>query len=200
MVSSNKHALDISLWLHSTSSNGMPRRTAMQDELKRTADQESNQLYHKCTYVMNPQIFGNHRNDSCNSESCCMTSGRILNCIVFAQCESLLCGARIISFSWIRGSIPLSGSKKTFSHRPLGVNKLICHKATPIFIVIEHTHTTALCYFTSVPFLSLLFSKMYLEISDIIVGLIQIIQYGRTFGLHRTLWPICQGFREYYCK
>ena len=71
----------------------------MQDELKHTTDQESNQQYHKCTYVMNPQIFGNHRHDSCNSESCCMTSGRILNCIVFAQCESLLCGARIISLS-----------------------------------------------------------------------------------------------------
>ena len=59
----------------------------------------------------------------------------------------------------------------------------------PIFIAIEHTHTTALCYFTSVPFLSLLFSKMSLEIPDIIVGRIQIIQYGRTFGLHRTCGP-----------
>ena len=71
----------------------------MQDELKHTTDQESNQQYHKCAYVMNPQIFGNHRRDSCNFGSCCTTSGRILNCIVFAQRESLLCGTRIISLS-----------------------------------------------------------------------------------------------------
>ena len=39
----------------------------------------------------------------------------------------------------------------------------------PIFIAIKqtHTHTTALCYFTSVPFLSLHFLKMSLEILDI---------------------------------
>ena len=78
------------------SSNGMPRRAAVQDESNHTMDQVSNQQFHKCTYVMNPQIYGNHRQDSCSSESCCMTSGRILNCIVFAQCESLLGGARII--------------------------------------------------------------------------------------------------------
>ena len=71
----------------------------MQDELKHTTDQESNQQYHKCAYVMNPQIFGNHRRDSCNFYSYCTTSGRILNCIVFAQCESLLCGTRIISLT-----------------------------------------------------------------------------------------------------
>ena len=43
----------------------------------------------------------------------------------------------------------------------------ICRKATSIYVAIEHAHTTALCYFISVPFLSLLFSKMSLEISDI---------------------------------
>ena len=71
----------------------------MQDESNHTMDKVSNQQFHKCTYMMNPQIYGNQRCVSCNSESCCTTSGRILICIVFAQCESLLCGARIISLS-----------------------------------------------------------------------------------------------------